>query len=241
MSAFRWHFLSSLRHTPTPIATAPALPLLEHVRDLEPAEWLRESMATFARSVASFIPAGFESYARIFHPFEFHDGDPDRPTSWREQAAAAGLDVRDPATAEAFANRGAAGEQARIGGVPPALIEPLIEHLRAATTTPEQCFFAVWEGFGGSALPAQLEPKLELPYRAYHVFGGPIEAAGTSFSGVSFHHQSANLWWPADHAWCVATEIDFAWTYVGGARACIQALLADPRLEAVETSASARW
>jgi hypothetical protein len=86
-------------------------------------------------------------------------------------------------------------------------------------------------------------PKLELPHRAYHVFTGPITAALTSYSAYSFghHDQFANLWWPADQAWCVATEVDFAWTYVGGSRACIDAVLADPRLEAVETSASARW
>ena len=60
-------------------------------------------------------------------------------------------------------------------------------------------------------------------------------------SAIPFAHQSANLWWPADRAWCVATEIDFAWTYVGGTRAVVDALLADPRLDAVETTAAARW
>lgn len=29
-------------------------------------------------------------------------------------------------------------------------------------------------------------------------------------------HQSANLAWPSDHAWCIATEIDFNTTYIGG-------------------------
>jgi hypothetical protein len=118
-------------------------------------------------------------------------------------------------------------------------VDPLIEHLGRTTTTPERCFFAVWEGFGGSAVPHTLTPKLELPQRAYHVFAGPVEGARTSFSGVYFDYQSANLWWPADHAWCVATEVDLAWTYVGGARSCIKALLADPRLEALETTAAA--
>ena len=32
----------------------------------------------------------------------------------------------------------------------------------------------------------------------------------------------------------VVTEIDFAWTYVGGTRGLIDALLADERLEAFE-------
>lgn len=86
-----------------------------------------------------------------------------------------------------------------------------------------------------------------MPHRAYHVFSGPLAGALTSFDAMQFehpnwpHHMSANLWWPADHAWCVATEIDFAWTYVGASRECTDGLLADPNLEAVETSAAARW
>lgn len=198
-------------------------------------------MTTFAERVASFIPGDFEAYARIYHPFEFYDGMASRTASWHEVSAAADVDMRDPATAEALAYRGAAGEQARIGALPPALIGPLVEHLQRATTTPVRCFFAVWEGFGDSAVPHSLEATLELPHRRYHVFAGPVEGAQTSLSASVIGDQSANLWWPADQTWCVATEIDFAWTYVGGTRACIHALLADTRLEAVETTATARW
>src|SRR5882672_11612093 len=52
---------------------APTLPLLEHVRDLQPAEWLRSSITTFARNVASFLPGHFEAYARLHHPLEIND------------------------------------------------------------------------------------------------------------------------------------------------------------------------
>jgi hypothetical protein len=48
-----------------------------------------------------------------------------------------------------------------------------------------------------------------------------------------------NLWWPADRAWCVASEIDFNTTYVGGSAPCIADVLADPRIEAMATSAGA--
>ena len=180
---------------------APTLPLLEHVRDLRPAEWLQASMTTFATSVASFLPGHFEAYARLRHPMEINDGT---------------------------------------GSLPDAVIRRLTEHLEPATTTPADCWFAVWEGFGGSVVPGGLEPKLDLPHRRYHVFAGPIEAARTNFCVAPIHHQSANLWWPADHAWCVATEVDHQWTYVGGSRACIRSLLSDAQLEAVETTASSR-
>ncbi|MEA3218698.1 MAG: hypothetical protein QOJ19_4854, partial [Acidimicrobiia bacterium] len=45
--------------------------------------------------------------------------------------------------------------------------------------------------------------------------------------------QSPNLWWPDDRAWIVATEVDFAWTYVGGSSELIEELLNEARLEAL--------
>ena len=45
--------------------------------------------------------------------------------------------------------------------------------------------------------------------------------------------QSAALWWPADRAWCVATDVDLVSSYVAGSAACIAEVLATPGLEAV--------
>jgi len=217
----------------------PHLPLLTHVDALEPADWLVESLTTFAWNVSSFAPGDLPAYARIYHPFDGGSGND--PHAWRELEGLTGEELRDRATAADFASRNATNMQARVGTLPLPLIEALVEHVAPATTTPELCYFAVWNGFADSVVPRGLGPKLELPNRAYDVFSGPVAAARTSLSVISFSHQSANLWWPADQAWCVATEIDFAWTYVGGPRDCITALLADPRLEAVETSALADW
>lgn len=44
--------------------------------------------------------------------------------------------------------------------------------------------------------------------------------------------QSPNQWWPNSRAWCVATEIDFDSTLVGGSEVLIHAILSDARLEA---------
>ncbi len=44
--------------------------------------------------------------------------------------------------------------------------------------------------------------------------------------------RSPNLWWPEDHAWAVASEIDFDSTVVGGSRELVQELLTTPGLEA---------
>lgn len=45
-----------------------------------------------------------------------------------------------------------------------------------------------------------------------------------------------NLWWPDDRAWCVATDIDLPYTYLGGTRACIDAVLAADGIEAYPAS-----
>ncbi len=218
-----------------------SLSLLERAREPAAADWLRSSVTTFAESVASFLPGQFEAYARIHHPFQYGDGTVAPATSWKDLAAAAGVDLLDPALAAEFASTGIEGAQAAVGRLPPGLIGPLIEHLEPATTTPEHCHFALWEGFGDSPVPRTTQPVLELPYRRYHVFSGPLEGVRTSLFVSPIGHRSANLWWPADRAWCVATEVDFAWTYVGGSGSCISAILADARFDAVETSASARW
>ncbi len=51
-----------------------------------------------------------------------------------------------------------------------------------------------------------------------------------SVEGPPFY-QSANLWWPEDRAWCVATEIDFNTTYIAGTQGLVDALLACEELE----------
>jgi len=211
--------------------------LLTHLETLEPTDWLGKSLTTFGRSVSSFVPGQLPAYARVYHPFD-NDG---KPRTWRELEALTGETLRDRDTAVDFALMNPANVQARVGNLPLPLLEVLVEHLAPATTTPELCYFALWNGYADSVAPPKLKPKLELPNRAYDVFAGPFSAARTSLSVISFGHRSPNFWWPADHAWCVATEIDFAWTYVGGPRECIDAVLADPRLEAVETNAVAEW
>ena len=60
---------------------------------------------------------------------------------------------------------------------------------------------------------------------------GPVERAAANFAEEP-PEQSANLWWPDDRAWFVATDVDLMTTYVGGSAACIADLLAADGLEA---------
>lgn len=217
------------------------LPLLTPSHDVNEREWLQTSMITFARNVASFLPGHFDAYVRIYHPFENGSETGLVGRSWSELAAEVEVELTDPEIAAEFAYHGVDNAQAYVGQRPQFLVEPLIENLRGATNTPDRCFFAIWEGFSDSVAEDFVEPMLKLPWRNYHVFEGPVEASRTSFSEVPFMYTAANLWWPADRAWFVSTEVDFAWTYVGGSRSLIDALLEDPRLDSVETFATARW
>jgi hypothetical protein len=76
--------------------------------------------------------------------------------------------------------------------------------------------------------------------RDHLLFAGPLSDAGR-WGAASFGHgiprdiNSPNLLWPADDAWCVATDIETTWTGVGGSAALTGDLLRDPRLEVVRT------
>jgi len=152
------------------------------------------------------------------------------------------------------------GQGPPAGSLYPPDAEVLAGLARAWTATPEDCWFCVWDGFGwgsGASITAVLAedgtppeilaealrdpvpgpvrdgPRVRLPYREYLLYRGPAEAVVAIARVPGTWGQCANLWWPADRAWCVATEIDLEWTYVGGPRGLIDAILADDRIEAL--------
>ncbi len=95
-------------------------------------------------------------------------------------------------------------------------------------------------GFAGAAHPALANrqvfsetsgnvserKRVELPQRNYLLFHEPIAKAAGWADGP-------NLWWPEDRAWCVASEIDHPYTYVGGPQTLIDAIVQHPAIEAL--------
>ena len=80
-------------------------------------------------------------------------------------------------------------------------------------------------------------PRVVLPGRSYLLLHGSLDAArfvGALVTPDWFLPQSPSLWWPADRAWFVGTEIDLDSTLVAGSRELVDALLAHPDLEALE-------
>ncbi|HZQ50188.1 MAG TPA: hypothetical protein VFB69_07765 [Candidatus Dormibacteraeota bacterium] len=185
---------------------------IEPWNDVTPAAWMRPRLRPFIEFVAgSVIPTGFEAYARI--------------------------------------------DNERYGKLDADFCTALIEVLLRHTAAPETLWLAVWNGYGGLYADAGIasvsafwtgpgdpppvdrpalrqaprrhlkDPLIKHDSREFLLYRGRPEVVPGWLEGP-------NLWWPDDQAWCVATEIDLPWTYVGGSKALIEDVLAADRLGA---------
>lgn len=237
---------------------------VELVSDPSPARWVVEGLQRGEHGVTSVVPLGFEAYTRIFHPTYNQESlrpvrwsalaerrgvelGPD--TGFKEIGA---LDPHLPTWNP---------PPPQEGNLPLEQVIALAAALETFTYTSDRCWYCIWEGYGfwwsGSHSPiyppdtdpeeiaaygrraqeqdASLRPipRVEAPDRAYFLFRGPLSAAA-SFSQFEPWHQSPNLWWPEDRAWCVASEIDIFSTYVAGSRECVEQIIANGDLEAIK-------
>jgi hypothetical protein len=150
----------------------------------------------------------------------------------------------------------------REGVLPQRQVQALAALLSKHTTKKDRCWFCLWDGFGylneGAIVAVRayymgswagrwarwrdkhlrvtirrtnrrrIRTNLVSPNtaRSYLLFIGSItQAAGWQ--------DGPNLWWPDDRAWCVASEIDLPYTYVGGSKELIDEILKHPELEAL--------
>lgn len=234
--------------------------------EVETAEWIGERLHPFAQDVGSVIPAGFDAYARIFHPAWWSGVGDETEVRWSEVAAWSGRTVHPEMQFHSIAARAPGRHtgpqpwngQPREGRLSDRQTRALIGLLSNHTSTQNDCWFCVWEGYGSFHPGAVVwlraysgrmrhirswwwrfslrfpkpKPKLpmvrrvRLPGRDYFLFKEPLATA-------SGHQDGPNLWWPDDRSWCVASEIDFPYTYVGGASTVIEEVLVHPDLEAL--------
>ena len=120
----------------------------------------------------------------------------------------------------------------REGSLEPDLARTLQSVLARATEESAPCWFGIWDGFGHLTEAQRTAPAIEAPGRRWHLFRAPLDHLERSFTDT-FEHQTANLAWPENRSWCLATEIDAEVTYVGGSKELISAILEAPDLEAV--------
>jgi hypothetical protein len=212
--------------------------LLTPTPDGAAAEWVTSRLRG-SGTVASVVPTGFPAYARVLHPTSDEDGAPAR---WADAAAATGRTVHPLVQWEAVstvvrdgrARPGWDGEEPDAGNLDPDVLAALLDVLAGHTATPQECWFCLWEGWGGIVGEPD-QPRVQVPGRELLLFTGPLPAAARTGSRVAmdlFVPQSPNLFWPRDHAWCVGTEVDLDSTLVAGSAALVDAVLACPALEA---------
>jgi hypothetical protein len=221
--------------------------------EIEAADWIGPRLHPFAQDVGSVVPNGFEAYARIFHPASRLVGTEQVEMRWSDVAEWSGRTVHPemqfhtiavPVPGRETRLQAWSGEP-RLGVLSDAQCRALVGLLARHTSTPDTCWFCVWDGYGGlhrtefrarwwrlklrfqNHAPIRPEGKrVRLPGREYLLFTGPLALAAG-------HMDGPNLWWPDDRSWCVASEIDFPYTYVGGSKKLIDEILADPSLEAL--------
>ena len=220
-------------------------PLVRPAASVEPAAWLAGNLLPWGKQwgtrVCSVAPLGFEAYVRILHPA--FGPPPDRTQlPWREIGERLHHSVHAETQWETLEELAAiAGgrppwhEDPAIGRCPPEVRTTLGEHLSRHTQTPAEIYYAMWIGFADVQSVVRQAPQFTLPGREYALLNGPITAFPSVIESKSAHIAGPSLSWPADRAWCVATEIDFRWTYVAGTEAFVSAMQVDQRLEVLRT------
>lgn len=169
--------------------------------DVSPADWITRSDDPW-NVLALFGPPGFEAYARVrFVP------DPKGTHQGYPQA-----DPAEPAYA--------GGERV--------IVARTCTVLAAATHSSDECYFAIWAGYGRVVSPLPGGPRMHIPNRDYHLYVGTLAdieewEAWTPGSPDLFANPPA-LVWPVDHAWCLASDTDPHWAGIGADAATIRTL-----------------
>ena len=187
---------------------------LDWSNEFAAADWIRDRLHPFGQDVGSVIPDAFDAYVVLVHPnhAEHLPGDQ---------------------------------------------LQRLARVLMAQTLTPDHLWYCVWEGYGqlhgGSAVSrlrrgrgrmsdtAGVVPdavrdggRVEFPQRSYYLY----RAGGAGWSALAPSWLTPNIVWPDDRAWCVAREIDFAATYVGGPQEVVDMLRGDQAFTAISVNPS---
>jgi hypothetical protein len=213
---------------------------MQVTNDVERGSWLLERLQGLT-SVGSVAGQGAEAYVRLLHPLwrdARHEWTEQR---WSEVAAARGRvmhplvqwgrlhDVQDPY---------APGSS--IGWLDPVVLAALVPLLGEATTTPDDLVAGFWAGGSGQRLVSA--EQLQVPGRecvlattSVDELSDPDWGYGMRLGWLPYsRHSSLQLLWPEDHAWVLASEIDWDSTIVAGSRSLVDGILGDGRFEAFE-------
>ena len=183
--------------------------------DLSPAAWITGSDVPWYQLVA-FGPQAFRAYARLrFLP------DPTAPGQ-EEPSGVLGPD--------------APSENDVLG----LALAVLGEH----TNTPDDLYFCMWDGWGTPPALRGL-PMVTVPHRSYFLFSGTLadfaDWDSPRMAGIIPGDVPPPAFiWPADHAWCIALDVDPHYAGIGAAPETIAQLVAHPALDVVPADPTER-
>ena len=229
-------------------------PGLTFLTEITAGRWVEDGFSPRFSTLGALIPDGFEAHARVLHPAL---DDALEPVQWLTVAEWSGR-VYHPLMSFEGISESAAGHQAGArpwredpnhGSMEEETATELAAFLSRFTRTPEHCYFGVWEGYGqysggtamltsdgrgrplGTPRDIRQAQRVRGVGRNYLLYSGRLEQIVEFY--CNFLSEPPNIWWPADHAWFVATDIDLDSTYIGASQECVDALLHHPALEVV--------
>lgn len=220
--------------------------------------WIAEALEPVLRdherfgAVAATIPGHYEAYVRILHRVS-DNASPE--VRWADVAGQKGTTIHPAVQFHRLARTviygnavldGAVYGRPSQGELDETQLETLAEILAGHTAAGQAVFQAVWAGWGSfepgnGGIPAGMGERLQVGggLREYWVFrASTAELALPPWRADGTHSETPNLVWPEDRSWCLATEVDFDSTLVGGPAELIAAVVNSSVLEAVEVTAS---
>ena len=191
--------------------------------DSSPAAWLLNQGRAWYDLTARG-PLGFQRYARLrFIP------DPDFIGQHERDANIP--DLGEPGPSETW----------QIGVV--------ITHLKRHTTTPNDCYYLMWEGWPDleplatqlDAARVDINDETQHSVRGYYLFRGDTDLHAwdnDTYSDATSPLESRlpvpAFVWPADRAWCIVRDVDPHIATIGASTAAITEVLSDPRIDTVD-------
>lgn len=204
---------------------------LQH--DVSEARWVAENIVDApATTVGSLVPVGYDAYARILYPvYSPGPGGERRLVRWSDIARHTGAIAHAEMELHSLEAKSASG---RSGVVPAKVVAPwgdqllgLSSALTGATSTPENCWYAIWEGNTALDPIRRITPTVQIDGYNYYLLRGPVARATDSYRGLT-----PNIWWPNDRAWCMVAHFDFPCVYLGGSNETIEKVLGLQDIEA---------
>lgn len=198
--------------------------MLQPTDDLAATRWLDETCTGEFGTVGCLVPSHFDAVARV-HP-------PEQGERWdgryrRLFATVAEVAVRHTTTPD-HAYFGLWDGYGLEGGSMNVYYQPTKDPVALARQAAERRRMRLESARQQTEMRAQLDqlPAFTRPNRRYYLLRGAVAGVTELREPTHDPWHEPDLWWPADQAWSIASDVDFWSLYVGGTEAFVDDLRA---------------